>query len=677
MCSLLAFRFVSTRVLLGCSLAGIVFAGEQSTPSAPNAGKADPDPMKTGGISGFPIRNPIDSYVLAKLNEAKIKPSRTCSDEEFIRRAYLDVIGVIPTADAVKAFLADRNSQKRERLVDQLLSSERYGAHWAVLWGDLLREHSQTRAEEGSYPGTYREWLRQALNSNLSYDQFATQLITSKGRADQNGAVNFYLRDANNRIETANTLSSAFLGTRMACAQCHDHPFDQWEQKDFHSLLAFFQPRTAITMDANATLVRLKDAKNIPEEVKAKIQPYLEQAEKAMQEAPAAAPAPKDPPSGKKGGGQGSPGMGGAYGNLIKKMEQDVEAALGKDLAERLRQIVYQNRVCNVAENARGDYRMPSEGDGQVRGKGNEVVEPVFPWDKGKKASAQGSRREALAQFVVEAPQFAKVHVNRIWAALTGRGIVDPVDDFRPKNPPSHPELLDFLAEELVKSKFNTRHVLKLILTSSTYERSSLAETSNRTDKTLFSHRLLRRMSAEQLFDSILVATGQAEVSPLPAGVLAAPAVKAAGQGMGAGRSGEGAMAMLASSNNTKGRWAIDQATPASQGSFMHSFNQPNREEFCASRDKSVTITQALELFNGRPINESVKMDKNHFVQKLLANKTVGAQLVAELYLATLSRLPSSWEISTAGSHIGAGNKSKVEDLHWALMNTREFMFIK
>jgi len=675
--------------LLALLLTGVGFAA------------TDNDPMKVRGDSSFPIRNPIDSYVLHKLNEAKIQPSGRCTDEEFVRRAYLDVCGVIPTPEGVKLFLADPNSNKRAKLIDRLLASERYGAHWAIVWGDLLREHSRPSQDEGSFPGTYREWLKKALNENVPYDKFATELLSAQGSADLNGAVNFYLRDAQNRVETANTISSALMGTRMACAQCHDHPFDKWEQKDFHSLMAFLNPRTRVNIDELATVARLKNANNIPDDLKGKLQGYIAEAEKGL-EARRAAPAqpeaksPQAEQGGRRRGGQGGGGTG-PYAGLFKKIEQDIQKSLGADKAERFRQIYYGSRVNVVSETFRGDYHMPAEGDGQVRGRGGEVVEAVFPWDNTQKAAAEGSRRAELAKFMVAHPQFAKVQVNRLWAALQGRGIVHPVDDFRPKNPPSHPELLDYLAAELVNSKFDTKHVLRLILTSSAYERSSKSNSTNKADETLFSHRILRRMTAEQLYDSILVATGQADpgvaladvpkapdlAAPPPkapttkgTGISAPPAQPATGM-MGNGPKMNGGMDMTPEAYNAAGMWAFDQPTPADRGSFMQNFNQPNREEFISERDSAATITQALELFNGRPINENVRADKNGVLQKLSNTKLLPAQVAQELYLTTLSRMPNATELGVAGGYIASPNKGRLEDLHWALLNTREFMFIK
>src|ERR1043165_3569212 len=201
------------------------------------------------------VFNEIDRFILMRLRAENVEPSPICTDFEFVRRVYVDVVGVIPTGDEVKAFLNDKSADKRARLVEKLLrDTERYADHWEVMWGDWVREHSVAKRKEGTVQGSYREWLRQALKSNMPYDKFARNLILASGKPDENGAVNFYIRDQQNRVETVNTVAQAFMGTRMACAQCHDHPFDKWTQNDFHGLMAFFG-RTTGSIDPWATLV--------------------------------------------------------------------------------------------------------------------------------------------------------------------------------------------------------------------------------------------------------------------------------------------------------------------------------------------------------------------------------------------------------------------------------------
>ncbi|GMV81036.1 MAG: hypothetical protein AMXMBFR7_22200 [Planctomycetota bacterium] len=624
----------------------------------------------------FAVLNPIDQFVLDRLKSENLPPSPRCTDDEFVRRVYLDVLGVIPSAEDVQVFLSDPSSDKRAKLVDKVLGHERYAAHWSALWGDLLREHSEAPQEEGTYPASYRRWIHDALAKNMPYDQFVAELVTATGRADFNGAANFFLRDGRDRTETINTVSAVFMGTRMQCAQCHDHPFDTWEQADFHGLMAFFAARTQVVRDDLASVIRLKEGLNDDyyKDVAAKVKPFIDEAEKKIVELKkaeeearkkaAAAKVPAKPAPAKDAPAKNAPAAlprnpnALAYnqgplsgGDLVKRMFDEVEKALGKDKSERLGQMLGRYRANWVYEKDGGEYHMPQDIGGGRSG-------AVFPWDKSKKYEGSGSQREALARFLIADRQFAVVQANRLWSHLFGRGVVHPVDDFRRKNPPAVDGVLDFLADEFVKAKFDNKAVLRIILNSNTYQRSSLPNKANKKDETFFSHRVLRRMTAEQIYDSVLVASGQ-KGAPR---VLQAPA----------------GMKVAEIPPRGQGGWAYEQRTPAYAGSFMQTFNQPDREQMTVERDNEVSISQALELFNGGSINEAARADKGGAVlEHLSSGKFNGNDIVNLLYLRTLSRFPTPQELGVARGYVGGGAKPQVEDLLWSLMNTREFMFVK
>ncbi|MCW8130819.1 MAG: DUF1549 domain-containing protein [Planctomycetota bacterium] len=644
-------------------LAAVGVWGTWSPEGAPAVVKAE-----GSGAPGFPIKNPIDRYVLEKLQENKLEPSGVCSDEEFCRRAFLDIVGMIPTPFELRNFLNDRSSLRRQRLVENLLKDPRYGNKWAVVWGDLLREHSNGRRQEGTVRGSFRDWIKDALNDNVPYNKFVTDLICANGRAEDNGAVNFFLRDENDRVETVNMVSNVFMGSRMACAQCHDHPFDKWEQKDFHSLMAFLNPRTSVQLDQAASLANLKNAR-VPADIMAILKPYIEKAEKEVE---------AEDDNGGAMGAMGNMNGGGMGKNMARKggglnlrqVEQEVEKKLGREKAERLRQIFQGSQIRKVVERPIGDYRMPTEGDSADKRAKNsgEIVEPVFPWDPELKAAPRASRREALAKFVTESRRFAEVQVNRVWQQIFGRGIVDPVDDFREKNPPTHPELLKFLADEFVRAKFDNKALIKLILTSSTYERSSVPTASNKEDTQYYSHYRIRRMTAEQIFDSILVATGRTD------GLAELGKPRQAVQAMDAGGGRKGG-----APKGAKVDWAVDLPTPARNGTFMNLFNQPDREQIVTERDRSGSISQALELLNGQAINGAVQAKPGTLSRELLDAKKDGIAIATELYLSTLSRYPTKQELDVAKIVLRGAppEEQTVEDFHWALLNTREFMFVK
>ena len=183
------------------------------------------------------VNNYIDVAVDQKLKQLKYLPSDLCTDEEFIRRVYLDVIGILPTLEEVTAFAADEDPAKRNKVVDSLLDRPEYSKFWALKWGDLLRLTSGQVTNEGVYK--YYRWVERSFRDNQPYDEFATELLTATGSTFSNPAANFYRtsKDMNDCVET---ISQVFLGARLQCAKCHNHPFERWTQDNYYGMAAFF-----------------------------------------------------------------------------------------------------------------------------------------------------------------------------------------------------------------------------------------------------------------------------------------------------------------------------------------------------------------------------------------------------------------------------------------------------
>jgi hypothetical protein len=185
----------------------------------------------------LPQHNYIDKLVDAKLQRLKIQPSPAIDDATFLRRVSLDLTGKIPSPEAVKAFVADASPQKRSKLIDKLIASPAYVDHWTVKWGDLLQSSRKYLGDKGVY--AFRQWLRDSIASNKPYDKMARELLTSRGSSYDDPAANFFrvTRDAKPTMEKT---TQVFLGVRMVCAQCHDHPFEKWTQNQYYQMAAFF-----------------------------------------------------------------------------------------------------------------------------------------------------------------------------------------------------------------------------------------------------------------------------------------------------------------------------------------------------------------------------------------------------------------------------------------------------
>ena len=499
-----------------------------------------------------PEVNYLDKLVFAKLRALEIQPSELCTDEEFLRRVYLDVVGLSPTTQEVRAFLADKRADKRALVIDALLERPEHAEFWASKWADLFRLRFDTLGDKGTW-GLYR-WLRDGIATNKPYDQFVREIVAAEGSTDENPAANFY-RVFTTPDEAAEGTAQIFLGVRTMCAKCHDHPFEKWVQTDYYGLSAFFA-QTA-----------------------------------------------------RKPGGK------------------------------RDEVIVSCNQVAAQAQHLKtGELLSPKFLDG-----------PFVP------VGADGNAREVLAQWLTskDNPFLARAAVNRIWSQLLGRGIIDPVDDIRSSNPPSNAALLDALAKDFVAHNFDQRHIIRTILNSRTYQLSGRTLPSNAADKLNCSHFLPRRLTAEQLVDSLNQITGTREAyrSRVPGGATVALPVTAS-------RASQVPDRMLSSE-------------------VLDLFGRPRGESSCTcERGDEASMAHALHLINGKSMLERLN-NPNGNLSKLL--KTAGMsneQLVEELFVLVLCRSPKDNERAAALRHFAANKRDDAAvDLAWALLNTKEFLF--
>ncbi len=488
-----------------------------------------------GDRNGFawiqrPVYNFIDELVDAKLKRIKVQVSPLASDAEFIRRVYLDLTGLPPSSDEVRAFLADpRDSRtKREELIDRLIGSEAFIEHWTNKWADLLMVNRKFLGEAGAK--AYRDWIRQAIASNMPYDKFAYTILTASGSNLEQPPAAYYkvLRTPDNIMENTTHL---FLGIRFNCNKCHDHPFERWTQDDYYGLAAYFAQ------------VRLTE----------------------------------DPKyKGQRIGGTA------------------VEGA--KPLVEV------------VSDAPQGEVRHERTG---------EIAAPRFPFTVPVSLPPDTPRRVQLARWLTSAenPYFAKSYVNRIWSYLLGVGLIEPVDDIRAGNPPSNPELLDRLTQEFIRSGFDTRHLMRLICKSRTYQLSVETNQWNKDDTTNYSHALARRLPAEVLFDAIHKTTGTVSRLPgLPPGMRAAQ--------------------------------LLDSQVDA-PGGFFELFSKPPRESPCeCERSNDLNLGPILAMVNGPIIGEAIK-DPNGRLNQFVAREPDDAKVVEEIYLSVLNRPPTPKELET------------------------------
>ena len=523
---------------------GVVDASFVTIPRVSKTDVAPQDPE-------FTPNNFIDEFVFAKLKKLNVRPSALTTDDTFMRRVYLDTIGRLPTSDEVKAFLTDKNPDKRSNLIDMLLDTPEWVNLRTLKLADMLRIHPRQLGNGafGERGATlFHEWVHDSVTKDKPYDEFVRELITARGSTYLHGPPNYY-RIEQQPAGRAETTAQVFLGIRLSCARCHKHPFDQWSTDDYWNFAAF---------------------------------------------------------TGKVG-------------------------TLGGEVYNE--QVIYYDPTGRVINQS-------------VQGNRGEVALPTFLGGESLDPNYQGDVLEALANWMTSStnPYFAKATVNRIWSHYFSRGIVDPVDDMRATTPPSVEGLLEALAEDFIQSGFDTKHIINRILNSRTYQLSAEPNETNELDDRFYSRFYPRPMMAQILLDVLNDVTETKEKY---------------------GRYPE----------ETR---AVELPLPVSSR-FLSLYGRSDRE-FLGDLDPKLepTLTQALHMINSSYVNKKLKSSSG-VLSRLIEEKPDNSELISELYLGTLSRFPTDAELQTAEAYISEGPKRRAgcEDLMWALISSRSFIFIR
>jgi hypothetical protein len=507
----------------------------------------------------FPAQTVVDTHTAKKWKDLGLVPSDVAADAAFVRRAYLDLTGTLPTPKQVLDFAADKNPKKRELLIDSLVETPEYSYFFANKWADILRVkrgrdgNSQQRAQ-GTF--AFHNWIREALANDRPYDEFVRDILAATGDESKNPPTVWY-KDLKDPEQFVDDTAQVFLGLRIACANCHHHPYEKWSQDDYWGLAAFFG-RVA--------------KKQLP----------------------------------------------------VPGSQQQTNVS-----------IVY------------------SRADGTVNNKRTNKPAVVKPLDGDPMQIERGEDpRQRLVDWMADAknPFFARAVANRYWAHFFGRGIVDPIDDMRVTNPPSNPELLDALAKVLVESRFSLKALVKAIAKSRTYQLSAIPNEFNKHDKQAFARYYPKRMSAEVLLDAVCQVTD----SPSRFGGLPAD------------------------------RFAPTRAIMLPDESFgsyfLDVFGRPQRISACeCERVSEANLAQALHLLNSEEIQG--KLTRQGGRADSLANARDArpdAEKVRDLFLWAFARQPTESDLKAALEHIEkhkANKKVAYENILWALINTKEFVF--
>jgi hypothetical protein len=519
------------KMLLTAALAASAALALNGAPAAPLAG---PYESFTTALR----LGPVDAPVFRQLDRLRIQPANLCSDAVFVRRAYLDVIGTLPTAYEAQEFIRDQSPGKRRFLIDRLLEKDQFADYWAMKWSDMLRIKAEFPIN--LWPNAaqaYHRWIHSCLQDNVPYDRIARDLLTSSGSNFRTPPVNFYrAMQSKEPAGIAQSVALVFLGERA----------DKWPKNKLAGMAAFF------------TQVGYKSTGEWKEE------------------------------------------------------------------------IVYFNPQAT-----------------------NAATAATFPDGTTVRLSPDRDPRELFADWLLDPknPRFAKATVNRIWCWLLGRGIVQEPDDFRPDNPPSNQELLDYLAAQFVDSHYDLKSVFRLILNSRTYQLSSVARAQSPEAAANFASYPLRRLEAEVLIDALNQITGTKEnySSPIPEPFTYIP----------------------------DSQRSIELADGSITSPFLEMFGRPPRDTgFDSERNNRITADQELHLLNSSHILQ--KIENSRMIQYQMQSARGPRAIANGLYLGILSRYPTEEELRTVESYAqssGLRPREAAVDLAWALINSAEFLY--
>ena len=492
------------------------------------------------------LANRIDEIIAARWEAAGISPAEQTSDSEFLRRVWLDIAGKIPPAADVQDFLEETSPGKRQRIVEELLTGPNYIMNFTTIWRAVMMPEADTNPQVRFMLPGFDAWLRSRLAADTSYDDLVREILTARVQGmnpydiRNPNPVAFYQGKEIKPENLAAATSRMFLGVRIECAQCHDHPFDNWKQKDFWGYAAFFA---------------------------------------AMERAPN-----RD---------------GGFLGQLRELF-------------------------------SRRSLAIPDTG---------ETVEATYLDGQSPNTPSGISLRVTLASWITskDNPYFAKTAANRLWGHFFGSGIVEPIDDFSDGNPASHPELLDLLADELVKHDFDLKFLMRAITSSRVYQltsRSPPAEEGT-LEPSLFARMAIKGMTAEQLYNSLAQATGMPNTfNPMQ--------------------------------NRSSG-------TPRQQ--FIEAF----ADRGSSPTERQMSVLQALNIMNGQLVGEATRLNQSVTLTAIADFPLFDTgQKIESLFLATLSRKPRADELERFVRYVDSGGtqddpRAALSDVFWALLNSNEF----
>lgn len=614
-----------------------------------------------------------------------LKENPLMTDEQFVRRVHLDIVGRIPTYDETMAFLKDPAADKRAKLIDKLLDSEGYASHMYNYMAEMLRVIDRFENAGGYVRGLpYVKWLKEQIQANAPWDKMTVAMMTANGKIWDNGAAGYLLRDSGMPLDNlANTLT-IFLGTDVACAQCHDHPFSEWTQRQFYEMAAFF----------GATSTRYNGRDN------------------SMM---------------MMGGGKGNSGR-----NLVEEAVKLAESNGGADprqIRNLISNVIGANRYV-VSDIEVNKIKLPHDYAYKDGKPGEQVIPRLIMWsedDKRNPAYAEMSKsvkrggrveggvkdaedlRQKFANWMVHPsnPRFAMTIANRMWQRAFGLALTPTVRNIDNPDEAYNPALLKHLSAEMVRVKYDLKEFMRILYNTKAYQREATTEELAMGMPYYFQGPVLRRMTAEQAWDSFMALVLGADLDKprntesdeyaravdmdlsnpkLDAGTVLRKVSAArnlgqsqqrkvgGGLAMAGGSDGEGMMeGKILSFGGMNLMRAAELPQPAPGGHFLRDFGQSERM-LIDGGSREGSVPQVLMMMNGKA--QEMLTSKESLIFRTMEKVKSPSEKAEVIFLSLLNRKPTLREKDIA-KRVTADGEQGYADMIWALINTREFCFIQ
>ncbi|MEM1062584.1 MAG: DUF1549 domain-containing protein, partial [Planctomycetota bacterium] len=568
----------------------------------------------------------IDRLVDAMHRKHSVTPNPDLTDEQFVRRAYLDICGTIPTLEEVRGFLKERGADKRAKLIDKLLNSEGYADHLYNYWADILRVQYKAFNSFYSYP--FIDWLRNQIADNRPYDELVWDMVGSEGRYLDNPAVGYRIRDKNMPLIGVGNTIRVFLSTRVECAECHDHPFDVWTRKDFYQLAAFSET------------ARIQEKRPNDYFSKEGFQVYRKPAEFGLQPA-------------------------------------------------RMGEFARMN-IFGAFDSANPRLRYPKDYE-YDDAKPKEIVKPAVPWGKYTRDGKERWRAD-FADWMTspDNERFTITIVNRLWRRNFGIGLIEPYDDLQDGVEPVDQPLMDHLCDLMLDLDYDIKEFQRVLFNTKAYQRRASSSPPTAEERYYFPGPILRRMTAEQVWDSFLSLTVvnpyeykgyryRGERDPV---YMQLDDMKKFGKDALIARfkqwsDFERTIRRIPGKYKYKGVDLVrstELTYPLRADHFLVQFGVGTRSEV-EGANVDGTVPQILTMFNG-PVTHML-LEEGAVMYQVVSRERNESDAINAVFMTVLSRLPDRFEKSAAMKEVKDNGNAGLGNVIWSLVNTREFLFVQ